>query len=101
MAQLQWVEPKRPAAALAGEAGLPRWLAERLPDWEDALTFVLAFGAVLGVTLSIEGAGWTEQMPSLTLVGFLALLAGLLVARALPALVAWPLSAVLGAAVVF
>lgn len=101
MAQIQWAERDIAATALAGLSALPRRLAGRLPDWEDALTFVLAFGAVLGVTLSIEGAGWTDQMPSLTLVGFLALAAGLFIARALPALIAWPLAAVLGAAVVF
>ena len=98
MALMQW--PRTLAAPAA--ARFWRWLADRFLDWEDWLTFGLAMGAVLGVSLSLEASGWSRDMPELTLVGMLGLLFALLLARSgLPMLIAWPLAAVVGAAVVF
>ncbi len=98
MALMQW--PRTLAAPAA--ARFWRWLADRFLDWEDWFTFGLALGAVLGVSLSLEASGWSRDMPELTLVGMLGLLFALLLARSrLPMLIAWPLAAVVGAAVVF
>ena len=98
MALMQW--PRTLAAPAA--ARFWRWLADRFLDWEDWLTFGLAMGAVLGVSLSLEASGWSRDMPELTLVGMLGLLFALLLARSgLPMLIAWPLATVVGAAVVF
>ncbi|MEX0800939.1 MAG: transglutaminase domain-containing protein [Dehalococcoidia bacterium] len=75
-------------------------LAERYLDWEDWLTFALALGAMLGVTVSLEDAGWSSEMPSLTLVGVLALLFAFGLARtSVHGLAAWALMALTGAAV--
>ncbi len=65
MALMQW--PQTLAAPVA--ARFLRWLADRFLDWEDWLTFGLALGAVLGVSLSLEASGWSRDMPELTLVG--------------------------------
>ena len=98
MALMQW--PRTLAAPAA--ARFWRWLADRFLDWEDWLTFGLAMGAVLGVSLSLEASGWSRDMPELTLVGMLGLLFALLLARSgLPMLIAWPLATVVGATVVF
>ena len=79
---------------------LPAALAERYLDWEDWLTFALALGAMLGVTVSLEDAGWSSEMPSLTLVGVLALLFAFGLARtSVHGLAAWALMALTGAAV--
>ncbi len=101
MAQLQW---SRPAAVAAAPEAPPlvRRLAGRFLDWEDWLTLALATGAVVGVALPLEQSGWSRDTPSLTEVGLLALLAGLLLARSpLPVFLAWPLAAVAGAAATF
>ena len=101
MTQLQWTRtvaaPVAPAASR-----LLRRLADRFFDWEDWLTFGLALGAMLGVSLSLEGSGWSSDMPALSLVGMLALLFALFLARSpLHMLLAWPLAALVGATVVF
>jgi transglutaminase-like putative cysteine protease len=80
----------------------PARLIGRFLDWEDWLTFGLALGAMLAVVLSIESAGWSRDMPALGLVGVIALILALLVARSpLPMLFAWPLAVVAGAGVTF
>ncbi|HZP26158.1 MAG TPA: transglutaminase domain-containing protein [Dehalococcoidia bacterium] len=85
--------PVRAAPVTVGQ--LPR-------VWEDWLTYLMALGMVTGVTLSIENAGITDQMPALWLIGGLALLAGMLFACSrLRLYVAWPIGIVLGAAVCF
>jgi transglutaminase-like putative cysteine protease len=77
-----------------------RGLAARLLDWEDWLTLGLALGATFGVTVTLEGSGWSSDMPALSLVAALALLFALVVARSpLPAWLAWPLMLVAGAGV--
>ncbi|MEE8369149.1 MAG: hypothetical protein V3S00_00105, partial [Dehalococcoidia bacterium] len=54
------------------------------------------------MTLSLEAAGWSRNMPSLSPVGVLALLAAVLLARSpLRAPLAWLLAVVAGAAVTF
>jgi transglutaminase-like putative cysteine protease len=99
MTRLEWT---RPVAAAPAAPGALRRLAGRVFDWEDWLTFALALGAVLGVSLSLESSGWTRDMPQLSLVGILALLFAVIVARSpLPMLLAWPLAALTGAAVAF
>ncbi len=81
------------------------WLARlsgRFLAWEDWLTFGLALGSVLSVTLVLEAADWSGETPALTLVGMLALLAAMLLARSpVSAWLAWPLAALAGAAVMF
>ena len=100
MAELQWRRP-RPTPALPGSSGLRRLTGPFL-DWEDWLTLGLCLGAVLSVSLSIESGGWSRDMPALSLMGVLALLAAMTLARSpLSALLAWPLAAVAGAAVIF
>src|SRR3990172_9890979 len=97
MAQIEWAPP----AALPAEERPFRRFASRFLDWEDWLTLVLAAGAVIGVSPSLEGSGWSRDMPELTLVGLLALLFALLLARSsLPMLLAWPAAVVAGAVVV-
>ncbi|MBI2913621.1 MAG: transglutaminase domain-containing protein [Chloroflexi bacterium] len=101
MAELEWMRPVARPASPAAPAWL-RGLARRFFDWEDWLTLALALAAVLAVSLSLEGAGWSQDMPALSLVGVLALLLSLFVARSsLPALLAWPLALVMGAVVTF
>ena len=98
MAEMQWTQPAASSAAVP----LLQRLAGRFLDWEDWLTLGLALAAVLSISLSLEEAGWSRDMPALSLVGMLALLLALLLARSpLPALLAWPLAAVAGASVVF
>ncbi len=100
MAQLQWSRPV--PAAVAEAPPLAKRLADRFLDWEDWLTLGLAAGAVIGVALPLEESGWSRQVPSLTQVGLLALLAALLLARSpLRMYVAWPVAAVAGAAATF
>ena len=103
MAELQLTRP-RPRARLLppAAASWPGRLAGRFLDWEDWLTLGLGLGALLSVSLSLEEGGWSRDMPALSLVGVLALLAGLVLARSpLWALLAWPLAAVAGATVTF
>jgi len=86
MAQADWAElfqppPTGPQRTLGPARRLPRWFWQRLIDWEDWLTFLIAYLTLLGVALSIQGAGWVEDMPSLALMGFLGLVCALLLAR--------------------
>ncbi|MDP2674273.1 MAG: transglutaminase domain-containing protein [Dehalococcoidia bacterium] len=98
---MEWTQPVAPPAAVPAEAARLRRLASRFSDWEDWLTFALAAGAVLGVSVSLEDSGWSRDMPDLTLVGLLALLLALLLARSpLPMLLAWPAAVIAGAGVV-
>ena len=84
---------------VAVEARPPRFV-DRFLDWEDWLTLGLALGATFGVTVSLESAGWSRDMPALSLIGASALLFSLVVARSrLRGLLAWPLMALAGAAV--
>jgi hypothetical protein len=92
----------RPLPVAAEASPLVRRMRGRLLDWEAWLTLGLAAAAVLTVTLSLEEAGWTDDMPAITLVAILALATGLGLARArLPALAAWPLAVLMGAMVTF
>jgi len=101
VAQLEWAQPAAAPAALPAEERPLRRLASRFLDWEDWLTFVLAAGVVLGVSISLEDSGWSRDMPDLTLVGMLALLLALLLARSpLPMLLAWPVAVAAGVVVV-
>lgn len=71
-------------------------------DWEDLLTLAIAICAVVSVAGTLEGSGWSKDMPALTLVSVLALPAALALARSrLPVYAAWPLSVLLGAIIVF
>jgi transglutaminase-like putative cysteine protease len=99
MAEMGWTRLDTSAAPLPSR--LARFIGGLL-DWEDCLTFGLALGAMLAVVLSIERAGWSRDMPALGLVGLLALIFALLVARSpLHTLLAWPLAAITGAGVTF
>ena len=101
MAEFEWSRPAQPAA----EQIAPQWLgrlASRLTDWEDWLTLVLALGATMSVSLGLEQSGWSENMPPITLVAALAIVASLFVARSgLSVLAAWPLAVLAGVLVVF
>src|SRR5439155_24670546 len=73
-----------------------------LPGREDGLTFVLALGATMGVSLGLEQSGWSDDMPPITVVAVLAIVASLLIARSgLSIFAAWPLAVLTGALVVF
>ena len=96
---MEWALPIAAPAPPAEQTALRR-LASRFLDWEDWLTFVLAAGVVLGVSISLEDSGWSGDMPELTQVGLLALLAALLLARSpLHMLLAWPAAVLAGAGV--
>ena len=99
MAQMEVAQRQR---AVVGWQALSRWLAARALAWEDWLTFGLALFTLFAVARAAEGAGWTERMPPLLLIGFLGLLAGMLLVRA-PLFwpLSWLLAAILGAAVTF
>ncbi len=99
MTEMRWTQLEAPATPLRRP-----WarLIDRFADWEDWLTFGLALGAVLGVAMSLENSGWSRDMPALGLVGVLALLFAILMARSpLPMLLAWPLAMAVGAGVTF
>ncbi|TMB64651.1 MAG: transglutaminase domain-containing protein [Chloroflexi bacterium] len=101
MAEFEWTRPVAPATARAA----PQWLRRltvRLTDWEDWLTLVLALGATMCVSLGLEQSGWSDDMPSITLVSVLAIVASLLIARSgLSIFAAWPLAMLTGVLVVF
>jgi len=100
VAQMEWTQPAA-GVAMPAESRPLRRLTARFLDWEDWLTFALAAGAVLGVSMSLEDSGWSRDMPELTQVGLLALLFALLLARSpLPALLAWPAGVATGVGVV-
>jgi transglutaminase-like putative cysteine protease len=101
MAEIPWTRPVPKPPPPAAVVLLRRW-AGRFFDWEDWLTLALALGAMLGVSASMEEAGWSRDMPSISLVGVLALVFALFLARSpLHMVVAWPLALVMGAAVTF
>jgi hypothetical protein len=101
MAEMEWTRPVPARAARP----MPEWLqklSNRYLDWEDALTLALLLGATVSVAATLEAGGWSKQMPALTLVSVLAILAAhVLSSSRLPALLAWPSSIVIGAMVVF
>jgi transglutaminase-like putative cysteine protease len=101
MAEFEWSHPAQPAAEQIAPPWLRR-LSGRLTDWEDWLTLVLALGAAVSVSLSLEQSGWSDDMPPITLVSILALVTSLFVARSgLSMLAAWPLAVLAGVLVVF
>ncbi len=98
MATREWMRPI-PVAAPAAPP-LTRRIFGRYGDWEDWLTFLLALGATLSVSASLEAGGWSQNMPPLTLVSVLALLGALIISRSgLPVVAAWPLAVLVGALV--
>ena len=101
MAEFEWTRPAAPAAAHTAPLWLKR-LTARLTDWEDWLTLFLALGATMSVSLGLEQSGWSDDMPPITLVAVLAIVASLLIARSgLSIFAAWPLAVLAGALVVF
>ena len=77
MSQANWIEwfreqPAGPDRPKSFYAQMPSWLL----SWESWLTFALATITFLSVSRSIDSAHWVENMPSLALVSFLALLTG-------------------------
>ncbi len=100
MAEMEWT---RPSPAAKGRE-LPGWLqsfAARYLDWEDWLTLALLSGATLSVAVTLENGGWTRDMPAITLVAMLAIVASLFFARSrLSMLIAWPSAIAVGALVV-
>jgi len=101
MAEFEWSHPAQPAAEQIAPPWLRR-LSGRLTDWEDWLTLVLALGATVSVSLSLEQSGWSDDMPPITLVSVLALVTSFFVARSgLSMLAAWPLAVLAGVLVVF
>lgn len=98
------MELRAPARAVTTDVA-PQWLQRltvRVTDWEDWLTLVLALGATFSVSLGLERSGWSDEMPPITLVSVVALVAALLLARSgLSILAAWPLAVLGGALVVF
>ncbi len=77
MSQANWIEwfreqPAGPDRPKSFYAQMPSWLL----SWESWLTFALATITFLSVSRSIDSAHWVEDMPSLALVSFLALLTG-------------------------
>lgn len=76
MSQANWIEwfREQPADVKRPKpfyARLPAWLL----NWEGWLTFLLATITFLSVARNVQSAHWVADMPSLTLVSFLALLA--------------------------
>ena len=101
MAEMDWARPvPSPATPV-----LPAWvrrLAGRYLDWEDLITLLLTLGATVAVAGTMEGAGWSDHMPALTLVSVLAVIGALIIARSdLHTLLAWPIGVLVGALVVF
>ncbi|MFN8558418.1 MAG: hypothetical protein U0531_14100 [Dehalococcoidia bacterium] len=75
----------------------PAWLT----DWESWLTFAVVLLVFLSVASSIESADWVPGMPSLTAISFIAICAGLMLARVrAPEVVLHLLALLLGAAVI-
>jgi transglutaminase-like putative cysteine protease len=75
----------------------PAWLT----DWETWLTFALVLVVFLSVARSVDNAEWVPGMPSLIGLSFIALCAGLLLARVrAPEVILHLLGFFLGAAVV-
>jgi hypothetical protein len=100
MAEMEWTRPG--AEARARE--VPAWLqpfAERYADWEDWLTLALLALATFSVAATLESGGWQRDMPALTLVALLAIVASFAFARSrLSVFLAWPAALGTGLAVV-
>jgi hypothetical protein len=81
--QANWIEWFREQQAPVAPERPPFWerLTPYLADWEEWLTFALATITFLAVTNSVQSAHWVDNMPSLSLVAFLALLTGFGLAR--------------------
>jgi transglutaminase-like putative cysteine protease len=98
MAEMEWV---RPLPAAAAQPRLLYRAGGRFLDWEDWLTLALVLATIVSVSLTVEGGGWSEQMPAITLVAVIAAVTAMLMARAgASMLLAWPAGVVAGAAVV-
>jgi len=96
MAEMEWTRPVAPEAPPAAASAFQR-ITRRFLDWEDWLTLFLAAAAALCVSAALEGGGWSEDMPPITLVSFLSVISALLIAQTrLTAWLAWPLAALLG-----
>lgn len=82
-ANANWIEWFREQQAPAAPSRVPlrERIAPFLADWEDWLTFALVAVTFLAVTNSVQDAHWVAGMPSLSVVGFLALLTGFALAR--------------------
>ncbi|TMC00143.1 MAG: transglutaminase domain-containing protein [Chloroflexi bacterium] len=97
MAEMEWTR----AAPRAAERIAPEWLknlAGRYLDWEDWLTLALLLAAIASVSVPLEGGGWTENMPAITLVSVLAAVTAMFLARSqLAVYLAWPLGILTGA----
>jgi transglutaminase-like putative cysteine protease len=101
MAELEWSLPKEGQASPAVLALLGR-LFGRFLDWEDWLTLLLTLAAALCVSAALEGGGWSEDMPPITLVSVIAVGGAFLIAQTrLTAWLAWPMAVLLGALVTF
>jgi transglutaminase-like putative cysteine protease len=71
-------------------------------DWESLLTFGLVLMVFLSVARSIQNADWVPGMPSLVGLAFVAMCAGLLLARVrVPEVVLHVLAFLIGAAIIF
>lgn len=100
MAEMEWTRPTATQQPLTAGAVWQR-VTGGLLDWETVITLCLALGAVVAVAAPIEDGGWRRNMPPLTIVSVIAVIAGMLLARSrLSALLAWPLGIVVGAVVV-
>jgi transglutaminase-like putative cysteine protease len=99
MAEIGW--DRRVAEAEATPTWLER-LGSRYTDWEDWLTLALATGATLTVSAGLEQSGWSDDMPPITIVSLIAIVASMFIARSgLSVLAAWPLAVLAGMLVVF
>jgi hypothetical protein len=100
MAEMEWGR----SSAEAAPREIPGWLqpfADRYGDWEDWLTLALLVGATLSVAVTLESGGWQRDMPAITLVAMLAIVASLLFARSrLSVWLAWPAALGVGLLVV-
>jgi hypothetical protein len=98
MAEMDW-------ARAVPRAESPPSLVSRLPkviDWEAGITLVLLLGAVVSVAVPLEENGWSRNMPPLTTVAVISVVVSMLLARSrISMFVAWPISILVGAAVVF
>ncbi len=101
MAEMEWTHPTA-ASAQRRSAPWLRWFSGHFLDWEDWLTLALMLAATMSVSATLEGGGWSANMPAITAVSVLSVLAAMLLARAgLPLAIAWPLAVLLGGAVTF
>ena len=98
MAEMDW-------ARAVPRAEAPPSVLSRLPkviDWEAGITLVLLLGAVTSVAVPLEENGWSRNMPPLTTVAVISVVVAMMLARSrISMFVAWPISILAGAAVVF